>query len=515
MPTRWSTFPVEFRGGLVSNLSPLQQGVNAVGSATSLQNYEPSKEGGYKKILGYEKYIDEALPGTGAVLGVKVANPFKVIAVRQNSSGNSEYYINDGGSWTSLGEASDLGGKVFGVDFNFNGTQKIFFVDGNNSPAVWEDDTDTLSFPSGYPSDVVGAEFVEIFKQHVFVSKGPVLSFSAPFDETNFDPAAGAGNIDVEHTITGLKVFRDQLFIFSRNSIQRLVGNSVGDFQLAPVTTDIGCISGDTIQEVGGDVMFLSVDGLRLLSATDRIGDFGLGLPSQLIEKDALRFISNYSNFTSLVIRQKAQYRILGYRESEGQNTSRGLIATKFAAQGSEGFQWADTKGIKAFVADGRYVPDFEFIVFANDDGYVYRLETGASFDGKNIQAIYESPFMPVDDPQTRKTLYKLTLFVDTGGLFSVNVDFNFDLYKIKNYNEQAQPPTIKLENLETTSIAIYGQTDSVYGEDSYGKELDKVYNTPVIGAGNTFSLRIEDNSTNPSHSLDTAVFEYATFDRR
>ena len=515
MPTRWSTFPVEFRGGLVSSLSPLQQGTNAVGSATLLQNYEPSKEGGYKKILGYQKYIDDQVPGTGPVLGVKVANPLKVIAVRENDSNVSEYYINDVGQWTSLGAASALGNRVYGQEFNFDGTDKILFVDGVNSPAVWEDDTDTLSFPSGYPSDVVGAEFVEIYKQHVFVSKGSKLSFSAPYDETDFTAASGAGTIDVGQTITGLKVFRDQLFIFSRNTIQRLVGNSVADFQLVPVTKDIGCISGATIQEVGGDIMFLAPDGLRLLSATDRIGDFNIGLPSQLIEEDVLDLISNYNTFTSLVIRNKAQYRIFGYRANEGNKTATGLLTTKFSAQGSEGFQWAETKGIKAYVADGRYVPNFELVIFAADDGYVYRLESGSSFDGENIRAIYESPFMPIEDPKMRKTLYKMTLYVDTGGLFSIIVDFNFDLYKIKNYNEQVQPPTVVLENLENSTISIYGKTATVYGESSYGQELDKVYNTPVIGAGNTFSFRIEDDSTNPSHSLDTALFEYATFDRR
>jgi hypothetical protein len=58
MATQWQTFPIEFRGGLISNLSPLQQGTNAVGSATILQNFESSKEGGYSKIKGYEKYSD-------------------------------------------------------------------------------------------------------------------------------------------------------------------------------------------------------------------------------------------------------------------------------------------------------------------------------------------------------------------------------------------------------------------------------------------------------------------------
>ena len=85
-----------------------------------------------------------------------------------------------------------------------------------------------------------------------------------------------------KYLITALEVFRDQLIIFTEVSMQRLVGNTIADFTLQPVTNDIGCIESDTIQEVGGDIMFLAPDGLRLLSATDRIGDFGLVLYQKL-----------------------------------------------------------------------------------------------------------------------------------------------------------------------------------------------------------------------------------------
>jgi len=513
MPTGWNTFPVEFRGGLISNMSPLQQGVNAVGSATFLQNFEPSKEGGYKKVLGYEKYIDDTVPGSGLMLGVKVVNPTKAIAVRENGSNVSQYYINSGGSWTSLGSASSLGGKVRGADFNFNGTHKIIFVDGTNSPAVFEDATDTLSFPAGYPTDVVGGEHVVVYKNHIFVSKGSNLSFSAPYNETDFSIANGSGVINVGHTITGLIVFRDQLIVFSRNKIQRVVGSSVSDFQLTPIADDIGCIASDTIQEVGGDVMFLGPDGLRLLSATERIGDFGLNVASAPIEKDIKRFLSLSQSYSSIVLRSKAQYRIFGYTTSDKQKDAKGYIGTKFSDQGAESIQWAETKGIQAYVADGRYVPDNEITIFANSDGYVYRLEVGSSFGGSSIEAIYESPFMPIDDPQLRKSIYKMSLYVDTTGNFNVDVDFNFDLFKIKNFNDQIQPPTINLQS-SSSGVFTYGSSGSLYGTSTYGSELDKLYNTPVIGSGKTFSFRIEDNSTNPSFSLDTAVFEYATYDR-
>jgi hypothetical protein len=68
MSDQWQTYPFEFRGGLVSNLSPLQQGLQAPGSARILRNYEPSVEGGYRRIEGYEKYSTSTVPKFGSVL---------------------------------------------------------------------------------------------------------------------------------------------------------------------------------------------------------------------------------------------------------------------------------------------------------------------------------------------------------------------------------------------------------------------------------------------------------------
>lgn len=512
MPTAWNSFMVEFRGGLISNMSPLQQGINAVGSATTLQNFEPSKEGGYKKISGYQKYINSEVPGSGLITGVKVVNPDKVIAVRKNASNLSEYYINDLGSWSSLGAAASLGNKVSSVDFNFNGTHKILFVDGVNSPAVFNDATDTLSFPTGYPSEVIGGEHVAVFKNHIFISKGSTVAFSAPFSETDFTVANGSGIINFGHSVTGLVVFRDQLIIFSRNKIQRLIGSSVSDFQLSPIVDAIGCIDGSTIQEVGGDVMFLGPDGLRLLSATERLNDFGLDLATAPVEKTFKSFMSNSTSYSSVVFRDKAQYQIFGYSSVDLRRDAKGFIGTKFSDQGASNIQWSESKGIQAYVSDGRYVPGSETTVFANSDGYVYRLGIGSSFDGGDIQAIYESPFMPIDDPQLRKAIYKMSLYVDTRGSFNVDVDFKYDLYKIKNFNN-LNPPTITF-NSTSDAAFIYGSSSAVYNITTYGSELDKLYNTPVIGSGNSFSFRIEDSSTNPSFSLDAAVFEYATYDR-
>lgn len=512
MPSNWQTFPVEFRGGLISNMSPLQQGTNAVGSATFLQNFEPSKEGGYKKILGFEKYISGQVSGTGDILGIKTVEGGKVVVARSSGSGTA-YYINSGESWSLIDTAANVGNKVRSAVFNFNGDKKAFFVDGINAPAVFDTSTDNITFLTSAPSDVIGAKHVAVFQDAVFVAKGNKVTFSVPYDESDYSVANGAGTINVGSDITGLTVFRDTLFVFSRDKIQRINGTSVADFVLNPVAESIGCIDGDTIQEVGGDVMFLGPDGLRLLSATERFNDFGLAVASSPIEKDMLRLINQNQSFSSVVIRGKAQYRLFAYSPTLSSTASEGLIATKFSDQGAESVQWATTKGIKVSASDSSYVGSGEVVLFGNSDGYIYRMETGASFDGENIEAIYNSPFMPINDPQIRKTFYKLTLSVDIQGTFDATVSLDLEMFKVKNYNSTVNPPAVRLQS-SSAGVFIYGASNTLYGTALYGAELDKVYNTQIIGSGNTLSFRVEDNSTNPSFSLDTAIFEYSNNDR-
>ena len=513
MTTPWQTFPVSFTGGLISNMGQLQQGINAVGSATTLQNFEPSKEGGYKKILGFTKYIDDEVTGTGPILGVKIVSSTLAIAARQNAS-VTEYYKSDGSVWTSLGSAASLGGKLRAVEFNYDGTLRIMFVDGTNSPALYDSSTGLLTFPAGLPTDVVGGQNIVSFKGSIFISKGSNIAFTAPFTYSDFSIANGAGVINVGDTVIGMIVFREQLIIFTKTSIKRLVGNTSADYQLQPITEDIGCIAADTIQEVGGDIMFMAQDGLRLLSATERIGDFGLNIASTPITKDTAAFISTANTFTSFVIRNKAQYRVFSYKSGVAASASEGLLATKFSDQGAESIAWAKLRGIRAHCSASRYVGNVEQILFGNDDGYVYELESGSSFDGESIEAIYESPAMPIEDPRVRKGIYKMTLYTSLTGVFSVDVNFRFDRFNIDVAGTKIVPITIRLSN-SNSGVFTFGGATAIFGTATFGAELDQVYTTPVIGSGNTFSFRIQDNSTNPSFSLDTAVFEYRNFDRK
>ena len=516
MSTAWSTFPVPFTGGLVTNISPLQQGINAVGSAFILQNFEPSLDGGYRKVAGYSKLDDAQLTGSGvtqALAVVENADEERFIAARSGVY----YLINTTDAtpaWTSLVTASDITfTRARHVSYNFNNALKIVFVDGVNYPAYYTDSTQAMTYitSSGTGNSAVeGASTVELFKSTLFFGNGSEVIFTAPYSDTDFDPANGAGSIGLNSEITGLKVYRDSLIIFCRDKIMRLSGNSAADFTLSAVTEDLGCLSADTIQEVGSDIMFLGPDGLRTLSSTERIGDFGIDVASKNIRPTVNELQSYATSFSSTVIRGKAQYRMFGYVNGEKVDIAKGVLGTKFVDQGGTGFQWAETKGYKVYIADSQYIGDQEYVVFSNNDGYIYRMESGTSRDGGNVVAIYESPFMPITDPQKRKTFYKLDLYIKPFGAINIDCNIRYN----QNSKDKIQPPTISIIS-DAGGGGFFGNNLAIYNTTVYGEPRTQSFNNNIIGSGNTVALRIEDDSSNSAFLLDTAILEFAENNRK
>ncbi len=659
MADKWQTYPFEFRGGLVTNLPPLQHGIQAPGSARVLRNFEPSIEGGYRRIEGFAKYDSAFVPSygtprvhgsgqsgttlivgslytspaegttftiagvtgtytiaaggvaydgtykratltlttslasspanaaaitvtsnTGSIIGLAAWNS-STIAVRNNavfkSTGAGWTKINvpsygtvlvNGGAqtgaslivdgltgvpqagdtftiagvnllYTVLADATvTTGGATLSINpslasspadnaaitfltanrsnglknrfekYRIGTTEKIAGVDSVNAPFIYNNTTFTTL--DSAPADVLAAEHVCWFKNQLFFAKGDKLTFTSPYTDNDFNTANGAGVLSVGSAITGLIVFREQLIIFSQQKISRLTGNTLADFVLQPITLNIGCIDTDTIQEIGSDVMFLGPDGLRLLSATDKIGDFSLAVVSKPIQSEMTSFIASSTSFCSVVIREKSQYRLLGYKDTVTTQNAVGILGTQMVGDATGEISWSELRGIRAYVADSDYYSRNETVVFAEADGYVYKMESGNSFDGANIIASFSTPFVPVTDPRLRKAFYKLFLYTDPQGAVttSVNLKFDFDDEGV------VQPDTIVLSN-QTDTTSLFGSSTAVYGSAIYGTKLKKLFQTQVVGAGFTVSLQFTSDSTNPPFALDAATLEFSTFDRR
>jgi hypothetical protein len=270
-----AALPFTCEGGLVLNKSTFMM---QPGEALELENFEPDITGGYRRINGFSKYVTGVVPQTASstekVLMVATFGS-KVLAAR----GESIYSADPGGStWTSIDSGRTGALKYRFERYNYDNTDKIIVVDGVNAPTIFNS---SLTASDVSESAVAGAKHVASFRDHMFysgMSSTPQeLVFSKPFDEDDFSSGAGSGSIAVDDNIVGIKVFRDNLFIFCENRIFKLAGSSVSDFTVADVTRDIGCINGDTIQEFAGDLIFLGPDGLRTIAGTARIGDVELG----------------------------------------------------------------------------------------------------------------------------------------------------------------------------------------------------------------------------------------------
>lgn len=653
------TYSFEFRGGLVSNLSPLQHGTQLPGSARLLKNFEPSVDGGYRRIEGFDKYSSSFVPAygqpkvqgsaqtgttllisniniapsagdtftitgvtgtytiatagvsyngtynqatltlttslasspadkadvtftshTGEVKGV-IAWDNTVIAYR-----NSDVYTTTGSTYTKInipshgtvlvngagqtgatlavdglssipqiGDTFSVNGieKVYTVlavptvtstaatisiypslasspadnasvtwlstdrsggeilrsaKYKLNGVDKVICADSVNYPFVWNGTTFTTL--SSAPTDVLGAKFVIYHKNQMFFAKGETLTFTAPYTDSDFSAANGAGVINVGGVITGLIVFRESLIIFTEKTISQLVGNTIQDFTLQPITRNVGCVASDTIEEIGGDVIFLGPEGLRLLSATDRLGDFNLGVVSKPIQNEMTLLIASSSSFSSCVIKQKSQYRIFGYNNNITSNNSKGIIGTQTLGNDTSNMSWAETIGIRAYVCDSDYTNQTEVIVFAHSDGYVYQMESGNSFDGASIVASFATPFVYINDPRVRKTFYKMVLYTDPQGSVetSVNLKLDFDTA------DSIQPETIVLSN-NTSTAGIYGSNNAKYGVTVYGSKLKNQFETQLIGSGFSASLQFVSEGIIAPFSLDAATVEFSTHDRR
>ncbi len=415
----------------------------------------------------------------------------------------------DNAAITMLSCDRSAGLKLRFSKYRLAGTDKVMAVDGINTPFSW--DGTTFTELTAAPADVVAASFVAYHKNQMFFAKGETLTFTSPYTDSDFSAANGSGVINVGGLITGIIPFREALIIFTDKTINQLVGNTLQDFVLQPVTKNVGCVAPDTVQEIGGDVIFLGPEGLRLFSATDRVGDFNLGVVSKPIQNEMTSLIASSSSFASCVIKQKSQYRIFGYNVT-GTSTAnaKGILGTQMVGDNTMTMSWAETLGIKAYVADGDYENQTETLVFAHDDGYVYQMESGNSFDGTNIVASFATPFVPINDPRVRKTFYKLFLYTDPQGGVSISVNMKLDF----DTQGSVQPDGIELSN-ESGVVGLYGNSGARYGVVTYGSKLVKLFESQLVGSAFSVSLQFISNGQNPPFSLDAATLEYATHDRR
>jgi len=511
MADNLASFKVFCAGGLNTSRDVLSQGETTPGSAIRLVNYEPAVTGGYRRISGYSNDYG-TVTGTGSVLGVCVANGINdgILACRRPSAGNNYlHYWNDAtDAWvavTTSGSPTMVGvTKVRFTRLNW-GTSKIVLTDGINPAATYNGTTYTQITDANAPTD---PKYSAVFQNHLFLAGDPAdsynLYFSAPYAETNFDPAAGAGVINVGFPIVQIKPFRDALYIFGTNNIKKLIGNSIANFVLENVTDNLGCLASDSVIEIGGDLLFLSQDGVRPVSGTDRIGDVNLETVSKDIQSvfTDVVFDVDLEALNAVVIRQKSQFRYFFASDDVG------IIGGFRQTQGGIGLEFGQLVGIAVTSADSGYIGQSEYVIHGAADGKVYRQERGNSFGGIDIFSLYQTPYYHMEDPEQRKIFYELATYMRSEGDNTVVLSVKYDYEDFNTLN-----PTNY--NLITTGTAAY-YNEAIYDSTAiYDGNPSPVVRSNIAGSGFAVSFRYVTNGQDASHSIQGLVVTFGVGDRR
>ncbi len=521
-------FSVALVGGLnkSTNSSAL---LKTPGVATKLRNFEVSDEGTYRRINGFTLFGD-TLPNSSEDIEGLLVYADGVIAV----AGNDIFFSKDGESaWLQLNKDSVSGSGDNYSTFTgrselsltsldqcefaiFEGASdfgEVIITDksGNNKPFLFKmtgtstDITARTFFASQITiSGSTKAKFCTIHDQHLVVAGDPstpnTIYYSSTNDIDSFS-GSGAGSVTLEDKVVGLKSFRNELFIFCQNSIFKLQNiNDSNSVAVVPVTKNVGCLDGKTIQEIAGDLIFLAPDGFRTVAGTSRIGDVELGTISQAIQPIINDIATNADSlqFSSVVLRNKSQYRMFYSRVTDSQFVSKGVIGTLR----SNGFEWSETLGISApAITSGFTSSGVEKVYHGDRDGKIYNHNTGNSFNGTDIEAEYQSPDYDYGDLGTLKTLdYVKIAFTPEGDCQpSLRVRFDYDSL------DTPQPADIVLS--EIPQPAIFGT--ALFATQKFGATEQPLVRQILTGSGHSNFFKVFSNDSKAPYSINGLYVNY------
>ena len=536
-------FALACQGGLNKVSSQLEL-LRTPGVATRLTNFEVSTKGGYRRINGYSQLGDGTRPNSSnAILGLYVYADGLIAC-----SGTNIYFSQDGDSWLQINKASvDAGGDNYST---FGGrSAAVRTSQGQVTFATYEGDTDygevvitdrgTAVKPFYFKMTGTGdldtrtffakvitvssseyPKYCVIHDKHLVVAGAGTspntIYYSGTSDIDDFT-SSGSGSIKLDDQVVGLKSFRDDLIIFCENSIYKLVNiNNAATIAVQPITKNIGCLDGDSIQEVGGQLLFLAPDGIRTVAGTARIGDVELSSLSRTIQpiiSDIASNISSY-NINSIVLRSKSQYRLFYGSSGTSTAVSAGIIGTlRVRPEGGSGFEWSETLGIQASgaITAGFNSSGVEKIYHGDYAGYLYNHDTGNEFNpagtATNIAADYTTPNMDFGDLGTLKTLRYVKLSVRPEGAVQPSLRVRYD-YDDKNI---PQPGDYTLDSIPSSAIFGSGLFNSV----TFGASENPMVRQTVQGSGNTANFKLYSNDQNGPYTVSGLYINYEPSGRR
>ena len=533
---RSQPYTVACSGGLVTASNAIDL-LKTPGVATELKNFEVSTKGGYRRINGFTKFGGgSAVQPTGSTATILGAIPYADGVVV--CAGTSIYFSQTGTSWMEINRSSVSSSGVAKTAFELlsvltrtNQAQcqfalfesatsdygTLIIADGVNKPYAFRmEGTGALNTRTFFGEEITvtgtkGVEYITVHDKHLIAAGVEdnlnTIFYSGTLDPTDFT-STGSGSIALEDQVKGIKSFRNELFIFCENSIFKLQNiNNSSSIAVVPVTKNVGCLSGHSIQEIGGDLIFLAPDGLRTVAGTARIGDVELGTVSSNIQNILSDLAETINIFTinSVVLREKSQYRLFYTNTGASDATQRGIIGTLRP----NGFEWSETRGLEVTaIGSGFDNNGVEQYYHGDTNGNVYLHDNGNDFNGTAILARYTTPDYDYGDLGTLKTLHFLRVSMATEGIAEPDVQIKFDFN-----SSDIQQPSDLFDLGVINPPSLFG--DAVFNTNKFAGQNNPMIRVPLQGSGTSNNFTIISNDTKPSYTVNGLYVDFIPSGRR
>lgn len=347
------------------------------------------------------------------------------------------------------------GGRYEFDIFNFYGSigfERAYGVNGVG-PAFEFDGDSIIPILTGMPDD--RPFLITEHRNHLFLGfpKGS-LQHSELGEPRSFDARFGAAELGMGHELTNIVGNTSaSLIVTTDTSTAVLTGNDSSDWVLEGLNKDAGAKL-RTAQQVG-KVVYLDNVGLRSIEASSAYGNFKMGVYTALISTELEnKRKAGVTPVGSCVIKSKDQY-LLFFSDGSG-------ISVYFGRKNPECmlFEYpfvvtclhlAEVDGVERLFAGG-------------DDGFVYEINKGTSFDGAEIEAFLALPFGFQGDPRALKRYHKAAFEIIAGARSDISFMAQFD------YGSDYQ------QFVEQSSLEVSGE-GGLWGIPAWG---DFVWSAPA-----------------------------------
>ena len=256
-------------GGLNSKSSPLILKDN---ESSDCRNVYFDTSGAIIKRSGQDVYT--TTPSTGTISAIDGLYQF-------NMDNGSQFLMGvSGGSLLKMDEADGTWDTITTVTSQTTAKlcdwatyQDICIVtNGTNNPQEWSGSGATTNLDAVSDLTLTRADWVADFKDRLFLGNVTVSGTAYPnrvyySDNTDITTWGTTSFLTVGYSdgeaITGLRVLGDELIVYKERSIWKIryMGDPDLPFAIYKSLSDVGCISGRTIQEVTNHHVFLSSTG--------------------------------------------------------------------------------------------------------------------------------------------------------------------------------------------------------------------------------------------------------------